>query len=319
MTDTIAGFAVEQLRQPGEEAEGFLDPLRRLAEPFRPAVAVVRALHRGARDEDSLTDIAFRERFPSHQGGRPAPGEPLLATWSDMRETLVRPLLWGHIRTEARRIALAEWDWWRRGRRVENEPGDLQDRLTDYWGATPHVPVGPAVWQESWSAAFISWVLRQAGAGTNFRYHNAHRVYVHWAIRNAVDGTAHPVKAFPVVGANRVAPRVGDLVCTWRGNQQTTYAELAGLAQPPQRALHCDLVTDVAPPQDPDRIWVVGGNKAPAAGVVCPVNPAPDGCAAADAAAGRCGCTVNRARHRLGADGFLAPSPRWVSIVRLGP
>ena len=320
VADTIAGFAADQLRHPGEEAEGFLEPLRRLAEPFRPAFAVVRALHGGAHDEDALTDAAFRARFPAHHGGRPTSGDPQFAIWSTMRESLVRPLLWGHIRTEARRIGLAEWEWWRRGRRVEDEPG-VQGRLTDYWAVTPHMPVGAAIWQESWSAAFISWVLHEAGTGTNFRYDNAHRVFVHWAIRNAVDRTAHPVTAHPVVGADRIAPRVGDLVCTWRGTVQTTYAELAGMAQPPHRALHCDLVTDVAPPHDPGHIWVVGGNKTPAAGVICPVNPMPppNGCTAAEAANRECGCTVNRARHRLAPDGFLAPNRRWVAIVRLGP
>ncbi len=316
MTDTIASLAVDQLELPQDEAEGFLEPFRRFAQPFQHAIAVVRALQAGRRDEDDLTDLVYFERFPAHRGRRPTPGQPGFTQWSEIRVTLVRPLLWGHIRIEARRIALVEWEWWRRGRRLEDEAGAVQDRLTDYWAVTPHTPTGDAIWQGSWSAAFISWVLREAGTGTNFLYHNAHRVFVHWAVRNAVDGTTHPVKAHPANGAGRVKPRVGDLVCTRRRNQATTYAELAGLAQPPAgRALHCDLVTDVTA----DRIWVVGGNKQPAHGMVCPLNPSPDGCTAAEQAAGECGCTVNRVSHRLTTDGFLRNNPRWVAVVRLGP
>jgi hypothetical protein len=229
-------------------------------------------------------------------------------------------MLWGKIRTEARRLALLEWEWWRFGRRVENEAGPVQDRLTRYWAATKHMPTGAAIWQKSWSAAFISWVLREAGVRAPFPFHNAHRVYVHWAIRNTVDGRTHPIKGFPVNGPDRVKPREGDLVCTWRGNDSITYAELAGLAQPPPgRILHCDVVTDVAPKQDPDHIWVVGGNKQPAHGVLCPLNPLRDGCTAAQSAAHKCGCTVNRVRHRLTPDGFLANNPLWVAVVRIGP
>jgi Uncharacterized protein conserved in bacteria (DUF2272)/Penicillin-insensitive murein endopeptidase len=316
VADAIAALALEQLRLRDDEAEGFFEPFRRFAQPFQQAIAVLRALRAGRRDENDLTDMVFFERFPTHKGRRPSPGQPGFTQWSEIRGTLVRPLRWGHIRTEARRLALAEWEWWRRGRRLENEPGPVQDRLTDYWAATPRMPTGDAIWQESWSAAFISWVLQQAGTGADFRYHNAHRVFVHWAVRNAVDGTTRPVTAHPANGPDRVKPRVGDLVCTQRGNQPTTYAELAGLAQPPAgRALHCDLVTDVSA----DRIFAVGGNKAPAHGVVCPVNPQPDGCTAADAAAGHCGCTVNRVSHRLDVDGFLSNNPRFVAIVRLGP
>jgi Uncharacterized protein conserved in bacteria (DUF2272)/Penicillin-insensitive murein endopeptidase len=316
-TEPFAAFAVEQASVSGHEAEGFLEPFRRLAQPFARAIKVVRALRAGTRSEKDLTDLVFFDIHPTRRGQVLTADET--AEWTQLRDRLVRPLLWGQVRVSAVERARSEWQRWRQGTLVENH-ADAQGWLHDYWAATPHMPTGP-LWHESWSAAFISFLLREAGAGTSFRYHNAHRVYVHWAIRNATHDPTNVIKAFPVTGADRIKPRVGDLVCTWRG-RPVTYAGLAAMAQPPApgqpgRALHCDIVTEVAR----DHIKVVGGNKQPTPPAVCPVNPLPppDGCTAAQAAARRCGCTVNRARHPLDADGFLAANPRWVAIVRIGP
>ena len=304
----IVALAAERLDFPAQELEGFFEPLRRLARPFGEAIMVVRTLHAGRRDEDGLTNLVFFNRYPSRGGRKLSPDEPgfqsLRNEWLQIRDALVRPLLWSHIRTEAKRIALDEWRSWRLGNLSENDPA-VQGRLRQYWNATPHIPVGAGIWQESWSAAFISWVLREAGAGPSFAYHNAHRVYVHRAIRNVQHDPSNPIRAFPAEGPDRVRPRVGDLVCSWRENSPISYVQLAAMAQPPAgQAMHCDVVTEVGP----DHIEVVGGNKSPAAGVVCPANHS--------------GCTVNRARHDI-ASGFLVPLPGnargWIAVVQIGP
>jgi len=342
-------IAVEESGPAEDEAEGILEPWvqgvktvieplgraalsalpqwRDFARPMQQVMKVVRSLDAGNRDEDSLTDLVFFDRFPAHRGGRPSPTDPSFAAWVEIRETVATPVLWGKIRTEVKRFALGEWQWWGQGTRLEDADA-VQDRLIQYWAATPRMPTGGAIWQESWSAAFVSWILREAGVRAPFPFNNAHRVYVHWTIRRAID-KAHRIQGFPAqrptpgepplpAGINPVKPREGDLVCTWRGRQATTYAELAGMANPPPgRALHCDMVTDVGA----DHIWVVGGNKRPARGLPCPLNPLPypDGCNQQQQAAHDCGCTVNRARHPLTADGFLVPNPRWVAVVRIGP
>lgn len=53
-------------------------------------------------------------------------------------------------------------------------------------------------WQAGhpWSAVFISWVMRQAGAGSAFAYSTAHREYVGAAKRNAESGTP-PTRSGP--------------------------------------------------------------------------------------------------------------------------
>lgn len=278
---------------------------RQLGSPFGEAVQVVRAIAAGRTDENDLTDLVFSQRYPE-RGGRPvARGEPgyqeLRQAWLDMREVLVRPLLWGRIRSRARELALGELQWWRNGRRVENEP-DVQSRLLEYWSATPSGPPptnGP-MWTSAWSAAFVSWILRQAGAGRHFRYSGRHVNYVHQAVRNAVQDPTHPVKAFPV---EQVQARVGDVVCAWRG-MPITYAQLASMTAPPSHPMHCEVVTEVAP----GHLMAVSGNTGPARGVACPGN--------------QTGCTVNTRRHGL-VGSHLAPRPGtahgWVAVLRIGP
>jgi hypothetical protein len=102
-----------------------------------------------------------------------------------------------------------------------------------------------------WSAVFISYVLRTAGAGPAFRYSGAHQTYIRAARENRLSRNRdNPFWAFR---ATEVAPRIGDLVCASRQNSGATYDNIAG---PQARATHCDVVTEVAP----GRIRVIGGN-----------------------------------------------------------
>lgn len=102
-----------------------------------------------------------------------------------------------------------------------------------------------------WSAVFVSYVMRTAGAGPAFRRSRAHRVYIRAARRNRLRrDTTNPFWAFR---ATEVAPRVGDLVCAARNNSGATYDNIA---EPRAWDTHCDVVTEVSP----GRIRVIGGN-----------------------------------------------------------
>lgn len=105
----------------------------------------------------------------------------------------------------------------------------------------------------AWSAAFVSYVMRIAGAGQRFPYSADHADYINAARRVSLGLTTQWV-----VSAERVqdyAPRIGDLVCFGRGKARgLRYEDL------PTTSLftsHCDIVveTDV-----PGRISVIGGN-----------------------------------------------------------
>lgn len=186
----------------------------------------------------------------------------------------------------------------------------MERRLRLYWQAASTVQLGADVWQRYWSAAFISYVMQQAGTDRDFRYDPRHSYYVHWAIKNAIAKPAvHPVQAHPVLA---VKPRVGDVVCNWRVSPMP-YDTIAKMANPPEHPMHCDIVTEV----EATRIWVVGGNKTPGSGVACPPVPKPDTNA---------GCTVNRTSHPLTANGLLVvpptvpkPTTGWIAVLRIGP
>ncbi|WP_290061058.1 phage tail tip lysozyme [Amycolatopsis solani] len=102
-----------------------------------------------------------------------------------------------------------------------------------------------------WSAVFVSYVMRRAGAGPAFRYSAAHQSYIRAARANRLRGdTANPFWAFR---ATEAVPRVGDLVCAARQDSGATYDNIGDARY---RATHCDVVTDVRP----GRIRVIGGN-----------------------------------------------------------
>ncbi|WP_416960412.1 DUF2272 domain-containing protein [Streptomyces sp. Agncl-13] len=169
----------------------------------------------------------------------------------------------GPLRARIARFAEQERTRWGNGARVETESA-MTATLQDYY----RTGVGSTVaasdlqsgsWQggHPWSAVFISWVMRQAGAGGAFAYSTAHREYVSAAKRNAETGnTANPFWAYPV---EKIAPEVGDLVCADRdggsGCGGVTYATVDnGTAW----STHCDVVTAVD--RAGRKLTAVGGN-----------------------------------------------------------
>lgn len=145
----------------------------------------------------------------------------------------------------------------------------LYATVAGYWSATPdgeeiinrqnhqwNNAEGEVNWVEPWSAAFISWVMCEAGLGDPVQFHRdiAHRVYIDQAIK-ARDGEAEGAAyvAFDP-GEAEIAP--GDLICNARGG--VTYRTLADRRADMGRAVgtHCDIVVRVAD----DRINLIGGN-----------------------------------------------------------
>ena len=111
-------------------------------------------------------------------------------------------------------------------------------------------------WTEPWSAAFVSWVMCEAGLGdmAQFQRSIAHRDYIDQAIR-ARDGQA-PDAAYIAYDAGDQPVEPGDLLCNSRGG--TDYRSLADRRRQlgDYAPLHCDVVVKVAG----DRILVIGGN-----------------------------------------------------------
>ena len=184
-------------------------------------------------------------------------------------------------------IALREWRLW--GSLVDDAPPDsrppllpdempermpgLWQRVGEYWwlgmdAGTPesrwtgmHDAAGrvfPAATNGTyaWSAAFVSYVMRIAGAGTRFPYSDAHWTYIDIAKEMA----EHRTRGWLVVAErpDAAAPRPGDLICMGRGRAAgMTYDQLPAGRFP----AHCDIMVAAAAPGAPrPEIAVVGGN-----------------------------------------------------------
>jgi hypothetical protein len=175
-------------------------------------------------------------------------------------------------------IALREWRAW--GSQVndddhlnwnkpEREDG-LWQRVGEYWyvGMNPgsresrwtgkHDEFGRVFAPEddgqyAWSAAFVSYVLRIAGAGRAFPYAADHAFYINAAKRMTL-GTERGW----LVSAERpaaYAPVPGDLIC--HGRDQAASVRYDDLPTAGLFPAHCDIVVDTA---KPGVISVIGGN-----------------------------------------------------------
>ena len=128
-----------------------------------------------------------------------------------------------------------------------------------------------AVIDTPWSAAFISYVIRQSGvAPTAFQFSNAHRAYIYDAFAASAaemtnEAGERAYRACPVT----TRPRPGDLICFQREPSLTDASdedvrerirrELAGnsLTRSIRRA-HCDVVAYVDAPAR--KVYSIGGN-----------------------------------------------------------
>jgi hypothetical protein len=102
----------------------------------------------------------------------------------------------------------------------------------------------------AWSAAFIDYVMRIAGAGKRFPYSPTHSDYINAARRRGLG--EGPDIALTAERPEAYAPQRGDLICLWRGAQPVRYEDLPTSRFPG----HCDIVVVV----NPGELEVIGGN-----------------------------------------------------------
>lgn len=124
-----------------------------------------------------------------------------------------------------------------------------------------------AVIDTPWSAAFISWLAREAGvAPTRFAFSQAHADYAAaaWAASEAESQGQPSSYGLRACDLMQTPPRVGDLVCSARGRASAHLADHETLGQALAQRLadgralpmHCDVVTQV----DEAGFDTVGGN-----------------------------------------------------------
>jgi hypothetical protein len=185
-------------------------------------------------------------------------------------------------RAAAVAIATDEWRLW--GMRVddnwgagyvqteatmgERQPG-LWQRVGEYWWEGMNAGEPDSSWtgkhdaegkvfpvavngQYAWSAAFISYVMRIAGAGAKFPYSPDHAFYINYAARAAQGKIGDPL----LIAENPAAyaPRLGDLICLGRGHARAL--RFADLPTAHAFPAHCSIVVA----GKPNQISVIGGN-----------------------------------------------------------
>ena len=194
---------------------------------------------------ESEADVFYKpQRQARPAGPSPSVSPPIRAaapTANALRENILR-------------IAKEELARWHNGTIKETDPRLIRV-LQDYWESGPGVrfseaQLGSKEFQNDhpWSAAFISWVMRNAGAGNAFKYASSHSVYTHAAKQNRLANNSNPFKAFRV---SEAAPRVGDLVCKRRAGSGATYDNIR-----PGMKTHCDVVAEAGP----NGLTLIGGN-----------------------------------------------------------
>jgi hypothetical protein len=188
----------------------------------------------------------------------------------------------GFSRDSAIAVALAEWRAF--GQPVDDDPPDtrpipppdqkpermpgLWQRVGIYWWLginageiedawtgkhDEHGMIFPANEDANfaWSAAFISFVMRMAGAAGRFPYAIAHSTYINIAREMSLGQTSNwAITALP---PETGVPAPGDLICMGRSSAHSlTFADLPAGHFPG----HCDIVVQA----DPGMLSVLGGN-----------------------------------------------------------
>jgi peptidoglycan hydrolase-like protein with peptidoglycan-binding domain len=192
------------------------------------------------------TKTAIAQALGNRPGPLPAPPQPA-------------PPATSALGSEIARIAEQEFKRWRPQGVVLKEADDAAIAiLQQYYREAVNKTVTAAQLKDPafrkarpWSGLFISWVMRTAGAGSDFAYSELHQHYVAKAKRNRVNGTtANPFWAYR---PTEVAPQVGDLICWDRANSGATYDNIDGGTK---RLTHSDVVTQVMA----GSVRTVGGN-----------------------------------------------------------
>jgi hypothetical protein len=151
----------------------------------------------------------------------------------------------------------------------DEESARVATSVAGYWAVTPeatmmvgrqnaawNAPDGPRR-SDPWSAAFISWVMCEAGLGEAARFQRAiaHHAYIDQAIR-ARQGSA-PQAALVAYDAGETSIVPGDLLCSARRPVYRTLAERRRQMGVGART-HCDVVVKIDEPAG--RIHAIGGN-----------------------------------------------------------
>ena len=230
----LIGLLVGCVARPPARDAHVPDFARRPYEPFNRTAAVAIALREWRLFGSPVVDEDPRDRLAGDPEAKP---ERLPGLWQRVGEY-----------------------WW-----LGLDADDPARRWTGRHDGTGRVFPASDDGEFAWSAAFISYVMRIAGAGPRFPYASSHSVYID-AAREVSLGRRRDL-SLSAEPPDRYAPKPGDLVCFGRGAAgDLRFEELpAG-----HFASHCAIAVATTPGE----LSVVGGNVADAVALThVPVTP----------------------------------------------
>jgi len=215
---------------------------------------------------------------------------------------------WSSFAQRVVRIANEEWVKWGRGTHFERDNRRLPELINYAKTVTKEKDPDKALEKATrmakgyardakgyyWSAAFVSYVMQQAGAGDKFNYSALHWDYVNEAKLN----TKNERKSNPfwLYDLNEKKPEVGDIICAYRNKKMPMSYSNIELAEGTQKWMHCDIVVSV----DEHTISVIGGNTCQGK------------CADGDGTE-----TVGKKQLRLTPDGFVERQKGVIALLKI--
>jgi Uncharacterized protein conserved in bacteria (DUF2272) len=128
-----------------------------------------------------------------------------------------------------------------------------------------------AIIDTPWSAAFVSYVIRQSGVAANaFQFSNAHRAYIYDAFAASAAELSNEAgdRIYRACPITTTRPRAGDLICALRESSladasnaavhELIRAELAGGGARSVRRTHCEVVVSID--ARARKVYTIGGN-----------------------------------------------------------
>jgi len=137
----------------------------------------------------------------------------------------------------------------------EDDGDPWSSRVNWYWNAVGKPGLDGYDCKEPWSAAFISWVMRQAGLNeSQFPPSDAHWHY----IRYFVERSGYSGSPFVSHRIGEYSPKPGDLICATRGNSGfiPVYEGSPSSVLMGHTKLHCDIVVE----RQGAMLGTIGGN-----------------------------------------------------------
>ncbi|WP_085212549.1 DUF2272 domain-containing protein [Methylomagnum ishizawai] len=128
-------------------------------------------------------------------------------------------------------------------------------RVNWYWRAVDKPHLDGRDCRQPWSAAFVSWIMREAGVSSyQFEPSEAHWGYLSRIVAEAGD----PYAAFAPREIGEYSPRPGDLICATRGGPDEMPVPGQGFRSVllEHTKLHCDIVVE----RGGDTLAAIGGN-----------------------------------------------------------